>query len=232
MNYIMALDAGTTSNRCILFNKAGEMCSVAQKEFTQYFPKPGCQQQSTELIDRFHHHGVGLQFGFVPQNAPPRNKNGNVHHLSLCVCDFDLHFPELLHQRLCHAVLLGVSDPQLLVFRRLPDHIAFPSPQAGDIQIGDDVLESGFGEFDPLPQYHIQQHFADARGQFGLCPFFSVAGLNQVVHAALAFIKLAAGDSHPIVGLALDGQVIVPEGKFHLPQLIGEGFSGFHPYYL
>lgn len=39
--YIMALDAGTTSNRCILFNEAGEMCSVAQKEFTQYFPKPG-----------------------------------------------------------------------------------------------------------------------------------------------------------------------------------------------
>ena len=39
--YIMALDAGTTSNRCILFNEAGEMVSVAQKEFTQYFPKPG-----------------------------------------------------------------------------------------------------------------------------------------------------------------------------------------------
>ena len=39
--YIMALDAGTTSNRCILFNEAGEMCSVAQKEFTQYFPRPG-----------------------------------------------------------------------------------------------------------------------------------------------------------------------------------------------
>ena len=38
--YIMALDAGTTSNRCILFNARGEMCSVAQKEFTQYFPKP------------------------------------------------------------------------------------------------------------------------------------------------------------------------------------------------
>ena len=37
----MALDAGTTSNRCILFNEKGEMCSVAQKEFTQYFPKPG-----------------------------------------------------------------------------------------------------------------------------------------------------------------------------------------------
>ena len=36
--YIMALDAGTTSNRCILFNEAGEMVSVAQKEFTQFFP--------------------------------------------------------------------------------------------------------------------------------------------------------------------------------------------------
>ena len=32
--YIMALDAGTTSNRCILFNKKGEICSMAQREFT------------------------------------------------------------------------------------------------------------------------------------------------------------------------------------------------------
>ena len=39
--YIMALDAGTTSNRCILFNEKGEMCSVAQKEFTQHYPHPG-----------------------------------------------------------------------------------------------------------------------------------------------------------------------------------------------
>ena len=39
--YIMALDAGTTSNRCILFNEAGEICSVAQKEFHQIFPHPG-----------------------------------------------------------------------------------------------------------------------------------------------------------------------------------------------
>ena len=39
--YIMALDAGTTSNRRILFNEQGEMCSVAQKEFTQYFPQLG-----------------------------------------------------------------------------------------------------------------------------------------------------------------------------------------------
>lgn len=39
--YVMALDAGTTSNRCILFDREGNMVSVAQKEFTQYFPKPG-----------------------------------------------------------------------------------------------------------------------------------------------------------------------------------------------
>ncbi len=38
--YIMALDAGTTSNRCILFNEKGEACSTAQREFTQYFPQP------------------------------------------------------------------------------------------------------------------------------------------------------------------------------------------------
>ena len=37
----MALDQGTTSSRCILFNKAGEICSVAQKEFTQIYPHPG-----------------------------------------------------------------------------------------------------------------------------------------------------------------------------------------------
>ncbi len=48
--YIMALDAGTTSNRCILFNEKGEMCSVAQREFTQYFPKPGWVEHDAEEI--------------------------------------------------------------------------------------------------------------------------------------------------------------------------------------
>ncbi len=48
--YIMALDAGTTSNRCILFNERGEMCSVAQKEFTQYFPKPGWVEHDANEI--------------------------------------------------------------------------------------------------------------------------------------------------------------------------------------
>ena len=48
--YIMALDAGTTSNRCILFNEKGEMCSAAQKEFTQYFPQPGWVEHDAEEI--------------------------------------------------------------------------------------------------------------------------------------------------------------------------------------
>ena len=48
--YIMALDAGTTSNRCILFNERGEMCSAAQKEFTQHFPKPGWAEYDPEEI--------------------------------------------------------------------------------------------------------------------------------------------------------------------------------------
>ena len=49
-NYIMALDAGTTSNRCILFDEKGNMCSVAQREFRQYFPKPGWVEHDADEI--------------------------------------------------------------------------------------------------------------------------------------------------------------------------------------
>ena len=48
--YIMALDSGTTSNRCILFNEAGEVCSLAQKEFTQIFPQPGWVEHDADEI--------------------------------------------------------------------------------------------------------------------------------------------------------------------------------------
>ncbi len=48
--YVMALDAGTTSSRCILFNEKGELCSVAQKEFTQYFPRMGWVEHDAEEI--------------------------------------------------------------------------------------------------------------------------------------------------------------------------------------
>lgn len=46
----MALDAGTTSNRCILFDKSGKIVSIAQKEFTQYFPKPGWVEHDADEI--------------------------------------------------------------------------------------------------------------------------------------------------------------------------------------
>ncbi len=39
--YIMALDQGTTSSRCILFDKKGKICSMAQREFEQIYPNPG-----------------------------------------------------------------------------------------------------------------------------------------------------------------------------------------------
>lgn len=48
--YIMALDAGTTSNRAIIFNEKGEIVSVAQKEFTQYFPKSGWVEHDASEI--------------------------------------------------------------------------------------------------------------------------------------------------------------------------------------
>lgn len=48
--YIMALDAGTTSNRCILFDKSGRPCSVAQREFKQYFPKAGWVEHDADEI--------------------------------------------------------------------------------------------------------------------------------------------------------------------------------------
>ena len=48
--FVMALDAGTTSNRCILFDRQGNIRSVAQKEFTQYFPKPGWVEHDADEI--------------------------------------------------------------------------------------------------------------------------------------------------------------------------------------
>lgn len=50
--YIMAFDAGTTSNRTILFNKKGEIVSVAQKEFRQIYPQPGWVEHDPEEIWR------------------------------------------------------------------------------------------------------------------------------------------------------------------------------------
>lgn len=48
--YIIALDQGTTSSRCIVFNKAGEMLCVTQREFTQYYPENGWVEQDAGEI--------------------------------------------------------------------------------------------------------------------------------------------------------------------------------------
>ena len=48
--YIMAFDAGTTSNRCILFDRQGRIHSAAQKEFTQIFPRPGWVEHDAQEI--------------------------------------------------------------------------------------------------------------------------------------------------------------------------------------
>ncbi|MBS1935552.1 MAG: glycerol kinase, partial [Bacteroidetes bacterium] len=48
--FILALDQGTTSSRAILFNHAGNMISVAQKEFKQIYPQPGWVEHNAEEI--------------------------------------------------------------------------------------------------------------------------------------------------------------------------------------
>ena len=48
--YIMALDAGTTSNRCIIFDETGSIVSMAQKEFRQFFPNPGWVEHDANEI--------------------------------------------------------------------------------------------------------------------------------------------------------------------------------------
>lgn len=48
--YIMAFDAGTTSNRCIIFDEKGAACSVAQREFKQYYPQPGWVEHDADEI--------------------------------------------------------------------------------------------------------------------------------------------------------------------------------------
>lgn len=49
-SYILAFDQGTTSSRALIFNKQGEVVSVAQKEFTQYFPQPGWVEHDANEI--------------------------------------------------------------------------------------------------------------------------------------------------------------------------------------
>ena len=52
MKYIISLDQGTTSSRCILFDKAGNICASVQKEFRQIYPHPGwVEHDANEIWD-------------------------------------------------------------------------------------------------------------------------------------------------------------------------------------
>ena len=52
MKYVMSLDQGTTSSRCILFDHAGNICATAQREFRQIFPQPGWVEHNANEIWR------------------------------------------------------------------------------------------------------------------------------------------------------------------------------------
>ena len=58
--YIMALDQGTTSSRCIIFDRGGRIASVAQKEFRQIYPAPGWVEHDPEEI-RAAQMGVAME---------------------------------------------------------------------------------------------------------------------------------------------------------------------------
>lgn len=59
--YVMALDQGTTSSRCILFNHAGDICGMAQREFEQIYPHPGLGRAESErdLVIPVFRYGTG-----------------------------------------------------------------------------------------------------------------------------------------------------------------------------
>lgn len=72
--YVMALDQGTTSSRCILFDKRGNICSMAQREFTQIYPKPGYVEHNPMEIWSSQL-GVAIE-AMAMVNAKPENIAG------------------------------------------------------------------------------------------------------------------------------------------------------------
>ena len=72
--YIMSLDQGTTSSRCILFDKQGNICSMAQREFTQIYPKPGYVEHNPMEIWSSQL-GVAIE-AMAMVNAKPENIAG------------------------------------------------------------------------------------------------------------------------------------------------------------
>ena len=72
--YVMALDQGTTSSRCILFDKQGNICSMAQREFKQIYPKPGYVEHNPMEIWSSQL-GVAIE-AMAMVNAKPENIAG------------------------------------------------------------------------------------------------------------------------------------------------------------
>lgn len=72
--YVMALDQGTTSSRCILFDKQGNICSMAQREFKQIYPKPGYVEHNPMEIWSSQM-GVAIE-AMAMVNAKPENIAG------------------------------------------------------------------------------------------------------------------------------------------------------------
>ena len=50
MDYILSIDQGTTSSRAVVFDRAGQVVAMAQREFTQYFPRPGWVEHDANEI--------------------------------------------------------------------------------------------------------------------------------------------------------------------------------------
>ena len=67
--YILSIDQGTTSTRCILFNKKGEIIKVAQQEFSQYFPKPGWVEHDAQEIWQSVVHTIKEILQDLPANS-------------------------------------------------------------------------------------------------------------------------------------------------------------------
>ena len=68
--YILTIDEGTTSARAIIFDHSGEIVSVAQQEFTQYYPKPGWLEQDPIEIWTTTMEVIGkcmIQSGLTPE---------------------------------------------------------------------------------------------------------------------------------------------------------------------
>ena len=71
--YILAIDQGTTSTRAVLYDKCGKMKAFSQKEFRQYYPKPGwVEQDANEIWISVMYVGNNMSLTSSPQDGSPK----------------------------------------------------------------------------------------------------------------------------------------------------------------